>query len=281
LQTVIKLKNFIMTLINQLINDNNVDAVYIATPPNSNKFYSLKVAQAGKPCCIEKPLATNYKDSLEIYNTFKEKKLPLFVSYYRRCLPRFNQIKTILDENTFGKIIHVNWQFSKPPNKIDLSKKYNWRTDPEVAPNGYFDDLASHGLDLFTYLLGKIIEAKGFSLNQLNLYKAKDTFTACWLHENGITGSGHWNFGCAQYKDKVIISGSKDEIIFSIFKDNPILLEINGTTKEYNIKNPKHIQLHHVKSIKNQLFNKIMHPSNAKTALHTSCVMDQITGNLI
>ena len=40
-----------------VIDNDNIDAVYIATPPDSHKFYALWVANAGKPCCIEKPLA--------------------------------------------------------------------------------------------------------------------------------------------------------------------------------------------------------------------------------
>src|SRR6187402_652554 len=40
-----------------LINDPEIDAVYIATPPDTHKYYGLKVAAAGKPCCIEKPMA--------------------------------------------------------------------------------------------------------------------------------------------------------------------------------------------------------------------------------
>ncbi|MGB2312951.1 MAG: hypothetical protein ACPH4K_05950 [Flavobacteriaceae bacterium] len=43
-----------------------------------------------------------------------------------------------------------------------------------VAPGGYFDDLASHGLDLFTYFLGEVKEASGISLNQQGLCAAKD-----------------------------------------------------------------------------------------------------------
>ncbi len=57
-----------------LINDPEIDAIYIATPPDSHKYYALKIAQAGKICCIEKPMAPSYEESLEIYNAFKEKK---------------------------------------------------------------------------------------------------------------------------------------------------------------------------------------------------------------
>jgi len=263
-----------------LIKDNNVDAVYIATPPDTHKLYGFKVAEAGKPCCIEKPLTPSYKDSLAIYDAFVARELPLFVAYYRRSLPRFNKIKTLLDENAIGEIRHINWQFSKPPSATDLSKTDNWRTDPDVAPGGYFDDLASHGLDLFTYLLGNVEEAKGIGINQQGLYKAKDAFTACWLHENNITGSGHWNFGSAIHNDNVSISGSKGEIVFSVFHDNPIVLNVEGVRKEFVIEHPKHIQLHHVERMRDQLFDNVLHPSNGETASHTNWIMDQIVGNM-
>ena len=73
-----------------LIKDDEIDAVYIATPPDSHKYYALKVAEFGKPCCVEKPLTPHYGDSLDISNAFKKKKVPLFVAYYRRSLPRFD-----------------------------------------------------------------------------------------------------------------------------------------------------------------------------------------------
>ncbi len=136
-----------------LINDSNIDAIYIATPPDTHKHYALKVAEAGKPCCIEKPLSPSYAESLEIQNAFEAINIPLFVAYYRRSLPRFLKIKEWLDNNYIGEIRHISAHLSKPANEIDLSKTYNWRTDANIAPAGYFDDLASHGLDLFTFLL--------------------------------------------------------------------------------------------------------------------------------
>lgn len=264
----------------ELINDNDVDAIYIATPPDSHKYYGLKVAEAGKLCCIEKPLATNYQDSLEIYSSFKEKGIPLFVAYYRRSLPRFNQVKTWLKNGTIGEIRHINWHLSKPANTIDLSKEYNWRTDSKIADGGYFDDLASHGLDLFIYLLGDIKNALGISLNQQGLYSSKDAITACWLHKNGITGSGNWNFGCSLREDKVEIFGSKGKIKFSVFDDKPLVLKNHlGKQKRY-IKNPKNIQLYHVKNMREHLLGKINHPSTGLTAVHTSLIMDKILKNI-
>ena len=265
----------------ELINDTDIDAVYIATPPDSHKYYALKVAAAGKICCIEKPLAPCYEDTVAIYEAFKKNDIPLFVAYYRRSLPRFNQVKTWLDTNEIGKLRHISWKLSKVPNPTDLSGEYNWRTDSKVAPGGYFDDLASHGLDLFTFLLGDIKEVYGISTNQQNLYQAKDAITACWIHDGNITGTGFWNFGSEHSADIVELFGSKGKIEFSVFDENPLVLEQNGKRQEIFIEHPKSVQLHHVENMKKHLFEEnYSHPSNGYTAMHTSWVMDKILGVL-
>jgi len=259
-----------------LINDESIDAIYIATPPDTHKLYGLRVAEAGKICCIEKPLAPSYQDSKAILEAFEKAKIPLFVSYYRRSLPRFNKVKELLDKGEIGEVRHINWHFNKPANDVDLSQQYNWRTDNKIALGGYFDDLASHGLDLFSYLVGEYDVVKGIGLNQQDLYSSFDSVSACWTHKNGITGSGSWNFGGFSRQDKVTINGSKGEITFSVFDEDPISICNLTDKKEIYIENPENIQLYHVKNIREQLITGIMHPSNGSTATHTSWVMDQI-----
>ncbi|MEH6579323.1 MAG: Gfo/Idh/MocA family oxidoreductase [Amphritea sp.] len=265
----------------ELINNDEIDAIYIATPPDSHKYYALKVAESGKPCCIEKPLAPNYSDSLSIFKSFREKNLPLFVAYYRRSLPRFNQAKSWLSDGRIGEVRHVRWHLSKPANNVDLSKKYNWRTDSKIAAGGYFDDLASHGLDLIIYLLGNIKDAIGISVNQQKIYSAKDSISASWIHESGVTGTGSWNFGCSMREDKVEIYGSKGKIEFSVFNEEPLKLTSNNhEQREFFIENPENIQLYHVRNIREHLAGNKEHLSTGLTATHTSWVMDKILGHV-
>jgi len=263
-----------------LILDSEVDAVYIATPPDTHKFYGLKVAAAGKPCCIEKPMAPSYEDSLAIYTAFKEKEIPLFVAYYRRSLPRFLKVKEWIDSNQIGDIRHIRWYLSKTPSDMDVSGVYNWRTDATIAPGGYFDDLASHGLDLFSFLLGDFKKVKGIAVNQQGLYSAKDAITASWVHQNGITGEGSWNFGSFSREDKVEIIGSKGKIVFSVFKEEEIQLTTTEGAEKLFIENPKHVQEFHVKNIRKHLLENKEHPSLGISGLHCSWVMDKILGNL-
>lgn len=263
-----------------LINDPEIDAIYIATPPDSHKLYGLMVAQAGKPCCIEKPLAPTYSDCLAIYEAFEQQNIPLFVAYYRRSLPRFEQIKKWIDRQEIGFIRHINWYLSKTTSPTDLSGDYNWRTDAQIAQGGYFDDLASHGMDLFEFLLGDIQQVSGHSLNQQGLYTAKDAIVASWVHQSGVTGTGSWNFGTATRDDEVQIIGSKGKIEFSVFEEKPIFLTNENGTTELFIDHPENVQFYHVQNIREHLMGTATHPSTGKSGLHSSWVLDKILGKI-
>ena len=261
---------------NALIADPEVDAVYIATPPDSHCKYALKVAAAGKPCCIEKPMAPTYRQCVEICTAFEAAKLPLFVAYYRRTLPRFTQIKRWLDDNLIGAVRQVSWRLSMPPKALDLGDSDNWRTDSKIAAGGYFDDLASHGLDLIAFYLGDFQHVSGHATNQQRLYSSQDAVVASWIHENGITGTGSWNFGSQARRDSLEIVGSQGVIELAVFADEPIRLNSEGGEKEMSIDHPKHVQQFHVESMRNALMHGGSHPSRGTSAAHTAWVMDQI-----
>lgn len=258
-----------------LIQDPEIDAVYIATPPDSHEAYALEVAAAGKPCCIEKPMAPNYAACIRIRDAFADRGLPLFVAYYRRSLPRFQQVKAWLDEGAIGTVRHVHWTLTKPAGPTDLSKT-NWRVDATVAPGGYFDDLASHGLDLFCWLFGEVEDVAGFAVNQQGRYSAADAVTGCWLHKRGVTGSGSWNFGAAERQDRVEVTGSEGHIALSVFDEAPLQLSCGEKRVELVIANPPAIQLFHVAAIREHLAGRGEHPSTGKSAAHTAWVMDKI-----
>jgi predicted dehydrogenase len=263
-----------------LINDPEIDAVYIATPPDTHKYYALKVAEAGKPCCIEKPMAPTWQECVDITTAFDERQLPLFVAYYRRSLPRFIKVKELIEQGRIGCVRHIHWHLTKTASPIDVSGEYNWRTDAAIAKGGYFDDLASHGLDLFVHFFGDVVQANGISANQQGLYTAKDAVAASWLHANGVTGTGSWNFGTFKREDEVSIYGSKGTIKFAVFEEVPVSITDDNGVEELTIEHPENIQLYHVQNMRNHLQGKAIHPSTGHTGAHTSWILDAILGNL-
>ncbi|WP_394788695.1 Gfo/Idh/MocA family protein [Rhodoferax sp.] len=261
-----------------LINDPEVNAVYIATPPDSHHFYALKVAAAGKICCVEKPMAASHRECLEMVAAFEAAGLPLFVSYYRRSLPRFAQIQQWLDQGAIGAVRHVQWSFSRAPNAADVEQTPNWRTDVKVASGGYFEDLASHGLDLLQHLLGDITQAKGIAGNQQGLYAAADAVSGVWQFASGATGSGYWNFAAAGALDEVLIHGSQGQIKFSIFGEQPVQLHNADGTQSLEIAHPENIQFFHIENMQKHVNGQVFHPSTGQTAQRTTWVMEQILG---
>ncbi|MGJ0580467.1 Gfo/Idh/MocA family protein [Xenorhabdus bovienii] len=71
-----------------LVNDPEIDAIYIATPPSTHKEYTLLAAQSGKIVYVEKPMALTFEECNEMIAACQSQNVPLFVAYYRRALPR-------------------------------------------------------------------------------------------------------------------------------------------------------------------------------------------------
>ncbi len=145
-----------------------------------------------------------------------------------------------------------------------------------IARGGYFDDLASHGLDLFCWLFGDVRDAAGFAVNQQGRYTAADAVTGCWLHKRGITGSGSWNFGGAERQDRVEVTGSDGRITFSVFDEAPVQLSCSDRRVALVIANPPVIQLFHVTAMREHLAGRDEHPSTGESAVHTAWMMNRI-----
>lgn len=260
----------------ELISSEYIDAVYIATPPSSHVALALRVAKAGKPCCVEKPIAPSHADAAVMIRAFEKVGKPLFVAYYRRSLPRFRRVKEWLEAGLIGDVRHVHWGLTRPPTEADLSGLSGWRTDPAEAPGGYFDDLACHGLDLFDYLVGPIAHAVGSCSVQQQLYQAPDAVSASWAHVCGATGSGFWNFAAGSRSDEVKIVGSMGYVTFSVFEDEPLKLVTETDTTVVEIANPENIQAPHVENIIRHLEEGLSHPSTGESAARTAWVSERI-----
>ena len=83
--------------VDNLLEDDEIDAVYIATPPGLHFKQAIKCCKAKKPTYIEKPFARNYEEALQITKMFEDAGVPLYVAHYRRALPKFLKIKEIGD----------------------------------------------------------------------------------------------------------------------------------------------------------------------------------------
>ena len=260
----------------KLINDPDVDAVYIATPPSSHREYALKVAKAGKPVYVEKPMACTFAECQEMIRACEENNVPLFVAYYRRGLPRFNKVRSLLNEGAIGKVRFANVVYYRSPSEGDLNDGENWRVDPKIAGGGYFYDLASHSINLLQSFFGDAVSAKGFASNQTNMYEAEDIVSGVFITADDVHVSLVWDFNAYDRYDKTVIVGDKGKITYSTFGEYPIVLKNEQGKQEFFIENPPHIQQPLVQTMVDELGGKGKGLSTGPAAANTNWIMEQI-----
>lgn len=262
-----------------LIADPQVDAVYIATPPNTHMQYAIKAMQAGKPVYVEKPMGMNSAECEEMIRVSEATNQKLFVAFYRRALPYFLKVKELLESEVIGNVLTVEVKQYRSPRVSDLtSSDHTWRVNKDIAGEGYFYDLAPHTLDILDFLLGEITDAKGFSANLGQFYEVKDTISAILKFKSGVIGSGRWCFVTSVQTDvdSIIITGTKGEIRFSTFAFSPILLLSDTASESFDIPSPEHIQQPLIQTIVDELRGVGKCPSTGVSGARTSRVMDLI-----
>ena len=263
-----------------LIADPDVDAVSVATPPNTHKAYALMAAAAGKPVYVEKPMAMNHAECIDMVDACKDAGVPLFVAYYRRCLPRFVKIKELIDGGTIGDVRFVLTHLYQQARTTHFdADNLPWRVQPEIAGAGIFFDLASHALDYLDYFLGPITEVQGYAGSQAGRYLAEDTVAGSFVFESGVHGVGLWCFDAYKDEDITEIVGTEGKLSFSSFGQEPVRLETANGLTEFDIKNPLHVQQPLIQTIVDELNGDGSCPSSGVSAARTSWVMEQMIAN--
>lgn len=228
----------------ELINDMDVNAIYIATPPAFHEAYTMAAINAGKPVYVEKPMSLNYKAVQKMYLAAEEHKVKLVVAHYRREWPLFKKLKELIDAATIGNIHLVKLGYDKIAlTAAELAdEKIAWRVNPAISGGGLFHDLAPHQLDILYHLFGDARRIQGIATNQAGAYKAHDLVLGNILFNNNIAFSGTWYFNAAAPADYCEITGSRGNIRFSFFSSNIIEITVDGETTAYTFDALQHVQ---------------------------------------
>lgn len=281
----------------QVIRDDEVDAVYVATPPGVDRIRLARlVANANKPCLMEKPLARDYKEAQEIVQIFQNAGLPLYTAYYRQAMPKFVAAESALAK--IGLVTSVSVVLSQPRHKDD---KAHWHYDLATSGGGILLDIGSHMLDMVDHLLGPIQDCHGLATQTVSDQgwieerpKLEDNIRGIWKHtlvddKTGrayqVLGSGMFDFSASgAAEDKIEIIGIEGRLSFSCFNnaDPPKLTLADGSVQMLESKTPQYVHQPLVQAIVNELLqggateNKNPVSSTGESAARTSRVLDQL-----
>jgi predicted dehydrogenase len=264
----------------QLINDPDVNAIYIATPPDTHASYAIAAMNAGKPVYVEKPMARNYEECSEMIRVSEKTGMPLFVAYYRRSLPAFLKVKELIEKGKIGKPLTVNIRLHLAYREKDqFPDKQSWHIDPEISGGGHLYDMASHQFDYLDFLFGPITEVHGIAKNLAGLYPAEDTVSAAYTFENGVTGTGSWCFvGSKETEEDLIeISGTEGKLTLSCFQHKDVQWTSTNESKSFSFQNPENISRYLIAQVAGELLGEEKCVSTGISAARTNWVLEEIT----
>jgi predicted dehydrogenase len=132
-----------------LVEDGEVDVVYIATPHIRHRDDCLLCLQAGKAVLCEKPLALNARQAEEIITLARERQLFCMEAMWMRFMPLIQRVKQLIDQGAIGEVLCLTAEFGYPTEFDPENRFFN----PQLG-GGALLDRGSYPLTLAFYLLG-------------------------------------------------------------------------------------------------------------------------------
>jgi len=262
----------------KLINDRDVNTIYIATPPDSHEQYTIAAFKAGKSVYVEKPMALNSSEAQRMLDASVKYSCKLSVAHYRRAQPRFLEIRRLLQDNTLGNILSAEISLFQAPTPGIAD---TWRVNPSISGGGLFHDLAPHQLDLMLYFFGEPKSVKGSSSNRGKNYLADDYVTADIIFGDNISFNGVWDYSVNAGKecDLCEIKGTKGTLRFPIFTDG-CQLDLDGKSKDLYFPPIPHVQQPMIEQVVNYFLDKGPNPCSASEGLTVMQIMDKVINKI-
>jgi 1,5-anhydro-D-fructose reductase (1,5-anhydro-D-mannitol-forming) len=261
-----------------LVADPEVDAVYVATPPGAHLEGALLAAAAGKPAYVEKPMARHTPECDAMIAAFAAARQKLFIAYYRRALPRFLEVKDLIESGALGHMTGVAYRqsMSLPANASPASG--GWRIDAVNSGGGLLLDVGSHVLDLLDFLCGPLpLDAiRSHAAHLSSEGEVEDAVTMIFRTRDGVPGSAAWNFASHVREDHLEFTGTAGRVSVSVFGNEPVRLETTRGIEHFNLPHPPHVQLPLLQTIVDELLGRGTCPSTAESGRRTSAVMDRV-----
>jgi predicted dehydrogenase len=201
---------------------------------------------------------------------FERAKLPLFVAYYRRSLPRFVKAKQIIDSGQLGRVTSCRYHITRiAPTTPPIA----WRFQPEQSGGGLFLDIGSHVLDLLDFLLGEFVETTGCATASEG-WQVEDQVALTFGTSRDVVGSASWNFVAERNEELLVIDGTAGRLSMEVLACSPLKLECSGDAETIDLPDPRHIQQPLIQSVVDDLSGRGKCPSTGSSAARTSKVMD-------
>ena len=192
-----------------LMDDQEIDIIYIATPHPFHYEQTMNCLRHGKPVLCEKPMSLSYHDTSEMIAFAEEKKLFFMEGMWTSCMPFIDKIKSHIQERAIGKPQYLSADFC-----FNAPEDLNGRLYNKSLGGGSLPDVGIYPVFLATLFLGEPSDIKS-------------------LTKKTVTGVDEYANVILQYP-----GGATAHLLSGITFNSPIEAEIIGTDGSIKIKNP-------------------------------------------
>ena len=256
----------------ELLADNEIDAVYIATPPNMHCQYTVEAAKHKKAVYVEKPMATNIADCEKMMAACRENGVPLYVAYYRRGQEKFKYIKKLMQDEAIGRVLSYSHIFSCLP--VAFNPERAWLMNPDVAGEGLLFDIGSHMVDIAAFIFGDVKTAQGASRKSNENPGISETAGGILQHQSGVQGCVQLTFCSHVQKDEFEIIGERGRVAFAVMSNEPVLVEIDGAQKVVEFAPIEHVQMPYIAEVMEDMRGSGQLDSTGAYGLQTQRVLE-------
>jgi len=203
------------TNVDELIADEELDAIYISTPPYLHCEQTLKAAERGLEIMCEKPMAVNVAECEEMIAACEKNRIGIQICFLFRFHSCFQNIKSMIAAGQLGEIIGARM----PIFKASDHPEGDWHTIHAEGGGGSLMDQGAHSVDLMRYLMGEIAEVTCFCSTCADVYKdVEDVGTMLMQMENGAHAIANTSFVIPVYDIVFEVYGTKGWVL--VYNDN-------------------------------------------------------------
>ena len=225
----------------ELVQSDQVDAVYVATPVSLHAEQAIAAAENGKHILCEKPMALNVTDCDRMIAAAKVNKVKLGVAYYRQFYPVVERIREVIDSGEIGKpiVAQVNaFEWFNPA----ASDPRTWLLKPEISGGGPMFDFGCHRIQILLHLFGPVKTVKAITSRALFDREVEDTAVASFEFTGGTLATLTVSHAVTEPRDTLVVWGSAGSIIIDVLNQGKIT--VRSKTDERTESHPPAPNIH-------------------------------------
>ncbi|WP_146119382.1 Gfo/Idh/MocA family protein [Blastopirellula marina] len=191
----------------QMFADEEIDAVYIATPVDMHLPQTLAALAAGKHVLVEKPMALHPGECQMMIDAAKEVNRTLGVAYYRPFYPVLNRLGELIQTGQLGEVLAVQIVCSAPIT-FNEDGSAPWRVNAQQGGGGPVMDVGSHRIDVLLRLFGEVVDVRAVC-SRKSPDEVENVANFVLQFADGVQASVTCLFDAVQDSDSLVVVGTK------------------------------------------------------------------------